>query len=84
MSPRTKRILVALGAAIVALNILLQFVVHTDHGEGWIAYWYQFPGFYAALGFVGCIAIVVVSKWLGKVWLQRPENYYGEADPDAD
>ncbi len=28
------------------------------------------------LGLGGCVGIIVVSKWLGKVWLQRPEDYY--------
>jgi hypothetical protein len=32
------------------------------------------PGAVTVLGFVGCVLIIVVSKWLGKVWLQRPED----------
>jgi hypothetical protein len=32
------------------------------------------PGTFAAFGFVGCVAIVVVSKWLGKRALQRPDG----------
>ncbi len=31
------------------------------------------PGTFAVYGFLGCVAIVVVSKWLGKAGLQRPE-----------
>lgn len=31
------------------------------------------PGVFAVGGFVGCVAIVVVSKALGKWWLQHPE-----------
>lgn len=34
------------------------------------------PGFYALFGFLSCLVIVVVSKLLGKYWLQRPEDYY--------
>ena len=33
-------------------------------------------GFFAALGFVGCIAIIYIAKWLGYYWLQRKEDYY--------
>lgn len=40
------------------------------------------PGYAAALGLGGCIVIIVASKWLGKVWLQRPQDYY-ERQPDA-
>ncbi|HSW29173.1 MAG TPA: hypothetical protein VLH75_06710 [Longimicrobiales bacterium] len=32
--------------------------------------------FFAVYGFVGCVAIIFVSKWLGAVWLQRDEDYY--------
>jgi hypothetical protein len=34
------------------------------------------PGMMAAYGLVGCIAIIVVSKWFGKVFAQRPEDHY--------
>lgn len=34
------------------------------------------PGRAVALGLAGCVGIIIVSKWLGKVWLQRPEDYY--------
>lgn len=36
------------------------------------------PGYDAFLGFAGCVVIVVVSKWLGKKVIQRPEAYYAE------
>lgn len=36
------------------------------------------PGLTAALGLFGCLAIILVSKWLGKVLLQREERYYGD------
>lgn len=42
-----------------------------------------FPGYGAAIGLFGCIAIVVVSKWLGSALLERPEDYYpDEVPPD--
>lgn len=40
-----------------------------------------FPGYPAAIGLFGCIAIIIVSKWLGKLLLQRPEDYYPEDAP---
>jgi hypothetical protein len=36
------------------------------------------PGFFAVLGFVGCALIILASKWVGRYWLQRRENYYEE------
>ena len=35
------------------------------------------PGFIAAFSFVGCIVIIIGSKRLGKLLLQRREDYYG-------
>lgn len=38
--------------------------------------WDRIPLFYAFFGFVGCVAIIVVSKALGKAFLQQDEDYY--------
>jgi hypothetical protein len=38
--------------------------------------WEKLFGAYALYGFFSCVLIVVVSKLLGKLWLQRPEDYY--------
>lgn len=38
--------------------------------------WTHFDGFYAILGFLGCITLVFSAKWLGDHWLRRKENYY--------
>jgi hypothetical protein len=32
------------------------------------------PAFHALYGLAGCAAIVWVSKWLGKAFLQAPES----------
>jgi hypothetical protein len=39
-----------------------------------------FPGYAASIGLLGCIAIVVVSKWLG-VLLSRSESLYPDDVP---
>lgn len=38
--------------------------------------WDAIPLFYAGFGFLGCVLIIVISKALGKAWLQRREDYY--------
>jgi len=38
--------------------------------------WESLPGFYALYGFIACVLIVAVSKSLGKLWLQKEEDYY--------
>ncbi len=85
MSPRSRKLLAAALGAAVLVSIALEILVPADHGPGWISYWFHHtPGFHAAMGFTGCWLIVKASKLLGKVWLQRPEDYYGEADPHAE
>jgi hypothetical protein len=42
-----------------------------------------YPGYAATIGLVGCVLIVVVSKWLGGAFIQQPEDYYpDDAPPD--
>lgn len=40
----------------------------------------RFPGYGALIGLLGCIVIVVVSKWLGR-FLSRPEGLYPDDVP---
>jgi hypothetical protein len=39
------------------------------------------PGYGASIGLFGCIVIIVVSKWLGTAFLERPESWLGEEAP---
>jgi hypothetical protein len=61
--------LVALALSEIAVPRLLG----TDHAHFWFE---DLPGWGSLYGFVSCVAIIVVSKFLGKLWLTRPENYY--------
>ncbi len=36
----------------------------------------SFPAWGSLYGLVSCVAIIVVSKALGKLWLMRREDYY--------
>ena len=36
----------------------------------------DWPAFGSMYGFISCVAIILVSKFLGKHWLMRPENSY--------
>lgn len=71
-----KRILsIALG--VLVFFVLLDFALH--RGAGGFA-WSGVPGFFALFGLIGCVAIVLISKWLGHYWLQRKEDYYDRKD----
>ena len=36
----------------------------------------DWPAFGSIYGFFSCVAIILVSKLLGKLWLMRPDTYY--------
>ncbi|MCX8083915.1 MAG: hypothetical protein N3C60_03240 [Calditerrivibrio sp.] len=57
---------------VLIILVLLDLIVpkHPHYG------WENLFGAYAIYGFFSCVLIVIVSKLLGKLWLQKPENYY--------
>lgn len=65
-----KVLLYALYSCCGALFIL-DFVIHRHVTHSWEG----LLGFYAVYGFVGCVALVIISKWLRTV-LMRDDDYY--------
>ena len=53
------------------LLFLLDFVIHRHVVHSWENLW----GFYPVYGFVGCVTLVLVAKWM-RTFLMRPEDYY--------
>ncbi len=70
---RIKRLsYVVLGAVAVA-EIVLPLIFETEeHHFGFES----FPALGSLYGLISCVAIIVVSKLIGKAWLMRRENYY--------
>ena len=58
---------------ILVLLILVDFIIprHEIHFFG-----DKIPGFWSLFGFISCVLIIVVSKWIGRHWLVRDEDYY--------
>lgn len=67
-----KRLRLILILSIVLLSIL-GFVFPNPHPHFW---WQKIPVFDVAFGFLGCIFIILVSKWVGHQWLMKDEDYY--------
>jgi len=55
--------------AILAMAVAVETLDHGHHGG---ALWHRLPGFHFAFGLLGCYAIVVVSKALGRLGIQQP------------
>jgi len=60
-------------AALALSEIAVPGLFGRDHAHFWFE---DLPGWGSLYGFASCVAIIVVSKFLGKLWLTRPENYY--------
>lgn len=68
MGRRATFILSAVLIALVVIDML--FVEHHVHFP-----WQKVTGYLAVIGLVSCIVVVILSKLLGKYFLQRPEEY---------
>ncbi|MGY6708729.1 MAG: hypothetical protein ACXIVF_10415 [Rhizobiaceae bacterium] len=60
---------------VLALVVILDFLIPSGYDRFW---WETVGGFGALYGFISCTLIIVVSKLLGKVFLNRPEDYYDD------
>jgi hypothetical protein len=59
--------------AILLAEIVLPLVLYAHDPHFWFE---RIPGWGSLYGLVSCVAIILVSKFLGKVWLMRREDYY--------
>ncbi|WP_242620224.1 hypothetical protein [Shewanella maritima] len=69
-----QRILYALYACC-GLLVVLDFVNHRHVYHSWE----NLPIFYPIYGFVGCVILVLIAKWM-RTFLMRPEDYYDEVE----
>ncbi|MCP4671618.1 MAG: hypothetical protein GY857_09955 [Desulfobacula sp.] len=58
------------GICIVLFGV--DFVVH-KHAH---LPWEKWPGFYAIYGFVACVILVLIAKYVLRPLVKREENYY--------
>ena len=62
------------GLAIVAVaETVLPLMFPSDHSHFWFE---GFPAWGSLYGLASCVAIILVSKFIGKVWLMRREDHY--------
>lgn len=57
-----------------AILVILDFVIHRHTMHEWDSLW----AFYPIYGFVGCVVLVIVAKWM-RTFLMRAEDYYDNA-----
>jgi hypothetical protein len=74
----TQRVLYILYACCTLL-VLLDFVIHRHVYHSWE----NLPAFYPIYGFVGCVVLVIVARWM-RTFLMRSEDYYDRGYDKAD
>lgn len=57
----------------LAVVFIADFFVPREHAE---FLWDKIPGWGALYGFISCVILIVVSKFIGHVWLMKKEDYY--------
>ncbi|MFN2355135.1 MAG: hypothetical protein ABR512_11495 [Desulfopila sp.] len=60
-----------------AILIILDFIIHRHLLHPWEG----LLGFYAIYGFVGCVVLVQIAKWM-RTFLMRDEDYYDRLELD--
>ena len=72
---RVKRVFYV-GLAVIALaEIILPLIFHDEQSHFSFE---NFPAWGSIYGLLSCVAIIVVSKLIGKLWLMRGEDYYDD------
>lgn len=74
-NPRNIRLVLWFLYACCGFLLLLDFIVHRHVVHPWEGLW----GFYPIYGFVGCVILVIVAKWM-RTFLMRSEDYYDETE----
>jgi hypothetical protein len=70
------KMVVRIFCAVLALLILVDaFFVNKEHAHTGPEH---LPGFWSVFGFVGCVLIILLSKWYGHAGIMTREDYYDE------
>lgn len=77
--PATRKLVIALFSAcgfFLLLDIVFRLTGFDKHPY---LKWEQWPGFYGIAGFVACILLVTISRFLVRPLVKRNEDYYGNS-----
>jgi hypothetical protein len=66
-----RRVFILFYSALILL-LLAEFFVHKHPHFPWETWW----GFYAVYGFVACVLLVLVAKYILRPLVKRGEDYY--------
>ena len=61
-------------ALLTAFSLLIEFSM--PHDPAHHHWWTSIPAFWIFFGFIGCAVLICFAKALGKLLLDRKEDYY--------
>jgi hypothetical protein len=62
--------------AVLALLIVVDALfVNKEHAHTRVEH---FPAFWSVFGFIGCVLIIILSKWYGHAGIMTREDYYDQ------
>lgn len=74
---KTAKTVVACLFVVCVILILLDFLFFSESFDKHAIFeWENWPGFYAVYGFVACVLLVLVSKYILRPLVMRDEDYY--------
>lgn len=63
----------------LAIFVGIDVAFNLTQGGEW---WANIPAFFALLGGLGSLSIIIVATLLGRYWLSRDEDYYESGGSD--
>jgi membrane protein YdbS with pleckstrin-like domain len=72
--PKNVKRLLGIFYAILGLLLAGDFFIHKHADFGWE----EWPNFFAVYGFVACVALVLVAKYILRPLVKRREDYYDD------
>lgn len=63
------------GLLMMAITLVAVLALFLPHGEVHFC-WQKLPIWDLLFGFLGCVVLILFSKGLGHLLLERPEDYY--------
>ncbi len=72
---RLKRLFYVALALVALAEIVLPLVLGGGHPHFSFE---SFPAWGSLYGLISCVAIIAISKLIGKAWLMRPEDHYDD------
>ena len=77
--PKSARRIIAALFITCGIGVLLDFLFLSESFDKHALFeWENWPGFYAVYGFVACVLLVLVSKYVLRPLVMRDEDYYDE------